>query len=307
MRSSRARRYSAAVHDICAVGHVTRDRVRIGEDERDQPGGSAWYLGLALRCLGRNTAVVTRLAARDEALLAELEAAGARLHRIHGPRTTVFENTYVGGDPDQRVQRVEAVAEPFEAEDLGDLRARAFHLGPLTSEDMSAEFVAAVSARGPVWLDLQGLVRRVTGHEISNGPWPGLEEALQHTAVAKADDAEAALLTGEADPERAAARLEGMLGVAPREAVVTLGRRGSLIRAGGRLHRVATVPARQVVDATGCGDTWLAAYLHRRLASDDVAAAGAFASAASTLALERRGPLAATAAEVAAAVQRLPG
>ena len=54
------------------------------------------------------------------------------------------------------------------------------------------------------------------------------------------------------------------------------------------------------MDATGCGDTYLAAYLARRLTTDDLAECGAFASAVAGIKIEAFGPFRGTAAEVAA-------
>ena len=39
------------MYDGCAVGHITRDRIRIGNEVREQPGGAmnpARYMGPAL-------------------------------------------------------------------------------------------------------------------------------------------------------------------------------------------------------------------------------------------------------------------
>ena len=63
------------VYDVCAVGHVTWDRIRIGDEVREQPGGAVYYFSLALRRLGRNVAVVTKMARSDASpLLMELTA-----------------------------------------------------------------------------------------------------------------------------------------------------------------------------------------------------------------------------------------
>ena len=90
----------------------------------------------------------------------------------------------------------------------------------------------------------------------------------------------------------------------PKEVVVTFGSRGSVICSGGRLHRIPPVKTTGVVDATGCGDTYLAAYLHRRLKSEDVERAGRLASAAASLTLEQFGPFQATERDVEGALAR---
>jgi sugar/nucleoside kinase (ribokinase family) len=62
---------------------------------------------------------------------------------------------------------------------------------------------------------------------------------------------------------------------------------------------IAAVPPRRTVDATGCGDTYLAAYLARRLDSDDLRECGEFAAAAAAINLEAFGAFRGSAAEIA--------
>jgi sugar/nucleoside kinase (ribokinase family) len=102
---------------------------------------------------------------------------------------------------------------------------------------------------------------------------------------------EAALLTGESDPETAAARfLEAGLGTyaAGRHlpaggpagsgaVVIKLGADGCLICTRSRTIHGPGFLAR-TVDTTGAGDTFVAAFLSRILAGDDLADAGRFAN-----------------------------
>lgn len=284
--------------DVCVIGHVCRDRVQIGGQFAERPGGTAYYAPIALRRLERSCATITKLAAVDRTeLLSELRSAGVALSVLESPRTTHFSNVYGEGDPDTRRQQASAVAAPFRAQDLNGARARVFHLGPLTAGDMDADFVAAVATRGTVSLDVQGLVRRVDAGAVSPAPWTHAAEGLKHVALVKADAAEARELVGERDPERAA-RAIAELG--PREVIVTLGRHGSLVLCEGRAHRIRALAPRHLVDPTGCGDTYMAAYLHRRLAGAEPARAGEFAAAVATLALEVPGPFRGDAAQAQA-------
>ncbi|NIR38379.1 MAG: ribokinase, partial [Actinobacteria bacterium] len=74
---------------------------------------------------------------------------------------------------------------------------------------------------------------------------------------------------GAGAPEEAARRIAEL---GPREVIVTLGGDGSVVLARDVLHRIEAHPPSRLVDATGCGDTFLAAYMAHRLGSDDVAA-----------------------------------
>lgn len=278
------------MHDICVVGHVTRDVVkRKGRVTETLPGGVAHYAGVALASLGLDTAVVTKLAEPDAgALLGPLAAAGATIYRRASPATTRFENLYTGSDLGHRRQRVDTVAAPFAPADLGEVRARMFHLGPLTEGDMSVAFLDAVAARaGRVSLDVQGFTRRLVAGAVRRVDWTEKTRGLARVGLVKADLEEARTLTGEDDPERAARALAAL---GPEEVVVTLGGAGALVWAGGRAYPIAAVAPRALVDPTGAGDSFMAGYLFRRLRSDDIAAAGRFAAALSACKLARIGP-----------------
>ncbi len=174
------------MHDICVVGHVTRDLVRReGRVAESLPGGVAHYAGVALASLGLDTAVVTKLAQEDAgALLAPLAAAGATVTRHASPATTRFENAYTGPGLARRHQRVDAVAAPFAPADLGEVRARMFHLGPLTEGDMSVAFLDAVAARaGRVSLDLQGFTRRLAAGALRRVDWEQKREGLARVGL----------------------------------------------------------------------------------------------------------------------------
>jgi sugar/nucleoside kinase (ribokinase family) len=56
----------------------------------------------------------------------------------------------------------------------------------------------------------------------------------------------------------------------------------------------AYIPTTSVVDATGCGDTYMAGYLYQRSKCIPVQGAGEFAAAMATLKIEASGPFTGT-------------
>lgn len=89
------------------------------------------------------------------------------------------------------------------------------------------------------------------------------------------------------DPDPAAG-LARLMELGPRQAVVTLGSRGSLGFDGKHVHRQPAYPVR-AVDTTGAGDVYHGAYIHGILAGWDMAACMRFASAAAALKCEAVG------------------
>lgn len=279
---------------VLVVGHVTRDRIVVDDGPpRTQPGGSAFYAAAVHARLGMPTALATCLAARDRArLLQPLTDLGVAVTALGAPATTTFENTYHGGERSQRVLRR---APPLKPRDIGGLAARAIQLGPLTPGDIPPATVIAARARC-AWLalDLQGMLRRISGGRVH--PARRVDPALLAQAdIVKVGQGEARLLCGLADPRLAALRIAGWSGG---EAVVTLGAAGALIASGTHLYEVQPVSMAPVVDTTGCGDSFLAAYFARRLLGDPPPAAGRFAAGVAALSATRAGPFDGDAAEV---------
>jgi sugar/nucleoside kinase (ribokinase family) len=286
--------------DVCAIGPVARDINSVGGTEYPpQPGGAAYYSTMVYVALGLGTAVVTRVAPADEAvLLGELRAAGVEVFNLPTGTTTTFRNHYDPAEPDARRQRVDAIAAPIRVGDLPPVAARIWQIGPLTSRDVELGVIdRCVEAGGLVGLDVQGLTRRIVAGAVEAAPPARRLDELDRLDVLKADDTEILILTGVTEVPAAAARVRDA-GV--REVLVTKASRGSTVLGPDGALAVEAVVPRRHVDPTGCGDTYLAAYLASRLDSKELRACGAFASAAAALKMESVGPLRAGRTEILA-------
>lgn len=286
--------------DVCLIGHVTKD-INLFNNlaSKEIPGGTVYYAAMALQSLGLETAVISKASKEDaDEIMASLKRIGVRTYCSATAVTTVFENDYRGEGLEFRDQRVRSVASAFDRHDLRELRAKFFHLGPLTNGEMSVGFLKAASRRrGRVFLDVQGFLRRIEHGQVRMVDWRDKREGLDHVDILKANLPEAKILSGEDDVERAARAIADL---GPREVVVTLGGEGSLLLASGRAYRVPAFRPRTIVDPTGCGDSYSAGYIFCRLQSDDIEAAGRFGAAVATLKLQRYGPFVGSTREVRA-------
>jgi len=114
-----------------------------------------------------------------------------------------------------------------------------------------------------------------------------LEQAGPRIDWWSGNQAEAAVLTGLADPDRAAAELAaGRRG----GAVVRLGAAGCLLAPAGQPPRRLPAPAVSVLDTTGAGDAHVGAFVAGLLAGLDPVNAAARATVAAAVAVTRRGP-----------------
>jgi sugar/nucleoside kinase (ribokinase family) len=289
--------------DACVIGPVARDVNAIGGREQPpQPGGAAWYSSMVYAALGLAVAVVTRVAAADEpALLGGLRRHGIAVFNLGARVSTTFRNIYDPANPDLRRQRVDAVAPPIRVRDLPALDARIWQVGPLTGADVSAGVIArCIATGGLVGLDVQGLTRRIAGGAVGPARPARRPTHLRRLNVLKADEEELLIHTGAGE---LAAAVDKVRHAGVREVLVTQASRGSTIYGPDGAIAIDPLPPRRNVDPTGCGDTYLAAYLAARLASDDLRACGMFAAAAATLKMESAGPLDAGRSEILARLQ----
>ena len=133
------------------------------------------------------------------------------------------------------------------------------------------------------------------GEKVYPIDWKDKKEALKYIDILKVNEHEAEVLTGFKDPKQAALQLAAW-GV--KEVLLTLGSLGSLIYAEGKFHKIPAYPPHEVVDATGCGDTYVLGYLYMRNKGASYEEAGCFAAAMSTIKLEKSGPFSGTEEDV---------
>ena len=280
------------MNDICCIGHITLDKIITPKQTVYMPGGTSYYFSHGI-CHLKDHAhykLVTSLASSEYQSVNELRAKGINVEVIPSRYTVYFENKY-GENQNNRTQRVLAKADPFTVEKLKHLEARFFHLGSLLSDDFPLEVIKFMSSKGILSVDAQGYLREVRGEKVYPVDWEEKREALKYIDILKVNEHEAAVLTGSSDYDEAVHLLHEW-GV--KEVLLTLGSEGSLIYAENKLYRIPAYPPREVVDATGCGDTYMLGYLYMRNKGASYAEAGTFAAALSTIKLEKSGPFCGT-------------
>lgn len=256
------------------------------------PGGTSYYFSHGISHLNdwKNYKLVTSLAPSEYSSVDELTGKGLNVEIIPSKKTVYFENSY-GINQNNRTQRVLAKADPFTVEKIQHIEAKIFHLGSLLSDDFSLDVIKYLSKKGILSVDAQGYLREVRGENVYPIDWCEKKEALTYVHILKVNEHEAKVLTG-LDDYQAAARQLAEWGV--KEVLLTLGSEGSIIYAENSFYYIPAYPPKEVVDATGCGDTYMLGYLYMRNKGVSYEEAGCFAAALSTVKLEKSGPFSGT-------------
>lgn len=274
--------------DICCIGHITKDKIVTPNRTVYMAGGTSFYFAYAINQLPKDVSfsLVTAMDPTETEPVEKMRQAGIDVTLNASRNTVFFENIY-GENQNERKQRVLAKADPFTIQQLEHIDAKVYHLGSLLSDDFSPEVVKYLSNKGHVSIDVQGYLREVKDEKVYAIDWKEKKEVLKHTYYLKVNEIEMETITGVKDAHEAA-KLIHFWGVT--EVIITLGSEGSLIYVDDTFYEVPAYAPHEVVDATGCGDTYSAGYLYKRLQGATPTEAGKFAAAMCTIKLEHNGP-----------------
>ena len=250
------------MNHVLVIGSATIDRVEQLGISAVKMGGVVTYAGITFRKHGLHTAVVSNIAAQDVGLFRILRRQNIQLFNGVTKTTTMFVN-HVDGNG--RWQEMPVRAAPITA---GQLQSTIrgvdhIHLGPLHPLDIERELLRLVPEKG-IWvtLDVQGYVRRVEKGKVRPGISEDLHEALLACTVIGADRTELQVILDAyqmgIDELMNAYKLS--------EIVVTNGSEGGrVVLMSGEVVSYKAPRVKSVVDATGAGDVFFAAYLVSRL------------------------------------------
>lgn len=274
--------------DICCIGHITKDKIVTPNRTVYMAGGTSFYFSYAINQLPKDVtfSLVTAMDPTEKEPVEKMLKAGIDVSMNASRNTVFFENIY-GANQNERKQRVLAKADPFTIQQLEHVDAKVFHLGSLLADDFPTEVVEYLSRKGRVSIDVQGYLREVRDKKVYPIDWKEKLKVLKHTYYLKVNETEMETITGLKDAHEAA-KLIHAWGVT--EVIITLGSEGSLVYVDDKFYEIPAYPPHEVVDATGCGDTYSAGYLYKRLQGATPTEAGKFAAAMCTIKLEHNGP-----------------
>ena len=276
------------MYDICTIGHITLDKVVTTQSVNFMPGGTSFYFSKAIQKFDVDYRLITAVAAAELPIVEQLQKEGIEITTLPSEHTVFFENIY-SQNQDHREQNVLYKADPFtkEVAFLPNIDAQIYHLGPLLSDDISVELLKALAKKGMVSLDIQGFLRFVKNQKVHYTDWVDKDEALAHVSILKANEYEMEVITGQKEI-RAGALYLAEMGV--KEVIITLGSKGSVIYTDGNFYEIPAFKPKQVVDATGCGDTYMAGYLLKKIKGGNPQEAGEFGAAMATIKIQSSGP-----------------
>jgi len=263
-----------------AIGQVTHDRY----DGAIVPGGCAFYGAKTWQSLGAEVKLVTAVGA-DFQCHAELEQ-GIEVCQTIGDYTTVFTNTYPEDGP--RIQWVEKTAPRLEPGPWARESFDVAFLAPVFGEMELDKWRSAVGAK-VVGLGLQGFLKKAGGahptdatvREVVANGFEIIPEDFEGIDAVFFSEEDIAVFANE-DLVRTLKRLVPLV-------VMTQGEKGSMVFHSQETFRIGVAPPSRVIDPTGAGDTFAAAFLFGMALELNPLDAGRLAAAAASIVVEGQG------------------
>jgi len=289
-------------YDVVFLGHVSKDIIVTHEKTQTMIGGAVVYSAIAAKRINAEVAALTKLSVEDLAALQVFEEHGVPVIQGASRQTTSIRNTYLSPDRERRTCEALSIADPFTLSDIPEnMTAGLYYLGGLIKGEFPEDFVEELAKRGRLAIDVQGFLRVSENGPMVFRDWERKREMLPLVHFLKTDAAEAEVLTGEKDPERAA-RILNAWGA---DEVMVTHNAGVAVYAGGSASS-APFTARNLTGRTGRGDTCFSAYCTWRRGHDP-AESCLFAAALTSLKMETPGPFRGSANEVQTAIaERYP-
>lgn len=272
---------------ITVIGSTTKDRIIIEKQGKDysQSGGGVYYSSMTLVALGVDVIAIPLLAKEDASMLDALTHPKIALHPIWTAETTTYVMRFPHVTMDICEKQLLATATGITwSNTVADTisTSAAIHVSPLSPNEFDPFFYKNLRShfKGLISLDGQGFVR---------GELPNIEAFIPGTIdILKCDDTEILQLT-RCPTEEAAIKTALSWGIS--EILVTRASRGSTIYSKTSAHHIPATPPSKIIDATGCGDSYIAGYLHQRTLEKSPLDAAHFASQVAAKNIEHQGAL----------------
>ena len=274
------------------IGPLTRDTILRDGMKYHSTGGAVYYQAAVLSRLGADVTAVLTLSEGDKELLNAFSK-DINIIPLYFEKTMEFENIYPNHDPNHRIQKANVPKNPVEPnnlpKDIGSYDA--VILCPLAPLDIPIETIEHISKYNvPIYLGAQGYLRQLKDHKVILKPWGNFKKFLRYINLVFIDEVEARIIIekGVHELELVGSELSQF---GPDEVIITRGDRGALIYTSisGHTYKIPAFPPMQSMDPTGLGDTFMAAYIDKRMETSDPETCGIFASMASTMKLEKIG------------------
>jgi hypothetical protein len=258
---------------IVAIGPVTSDLIITKNTKQSKTGGAVYFQAFVFEEFFPDYLIITNCG--DSSLINDFPNE-SKVKLIKKDNTHYFINEYPNND-DERIQSSNFPNIPIIKDDLSDILPEnidAFIVNPLNAFDFPSETVNYLkSFNVPIYMSLQGFLRYPSEKINENTYSISLELTSEKISLISDIDG---LFLDESESEILFEN-NNLKDFNIDEIIITDGSKGSRVLAD-KEYRIQPVKCDKVIDSTGCGDTYMAAYISKKLTSQSILKSADFAS-----------------------------
>ena len=274
---------------ILTIGKVTKDCIITPSRQYSQIGGAVFYHTLTLNSLNVNVESIISIGDDDIKLLDDIRS---KVHIISTEKTMQYTNIYY--ENLRRRQKANLTKNPILPEDININPGNITDvlLSPLSPYDIPPETISYFKQHNiQTVLIPQGYLRQTDNrNNVIPREWKNKDLYLKNTDILCLDkkEAETAFKINIDNDENIKHIIKKHN---LKQLIITKAEKGSTIYTRSDKYEIPVIKAQREVDATGLGDTYIAAYISKLGECDDVYESGLFASITAKEKLEHVGPL----------------
>lgn len=248
---------------LVLVGHISRDIMidYLGNETRII-GGAVIYASAVYQAINLDVKVISKLPKTEDNLKLELEKSNINWIIKKSKEMTSIRNHYFTEDKERREAILLSKADSFELKEIIDENSDIYCLAGLFVGEIPDSVIIPLSKKGKVALDAQCILRK--SDEKGNmlyTDWENKKTLIPYLTYLKVDAAEAEILTGFSDTEKAIRQL-GAWGA--KEVMLTHNTQ-VMVLSDNKIYTCAYSNSNNS-GRTGRGDTTFAAYIAWRKA-----------------------------------------
>lgn len=274
---------------ILAIGPITKDYIITPEEEYFQIGGAVFYQTLTLTRLNYNVISIISISKDDMKLLDEIDA---DIKYVFADKTMEYTNIY-----NQKLKRRQKAILPKnpiypEQININLEEISSVLLSPLSPYDIPIETITYFKENDiKTILVPQGLLRQTdNNNNVIERDWNDIDQYLKDVDIICLDKYEAKKAF-KIDSTKDELIIKILKKHNLEQIIITKAEQGSTIYTEDNIYNIPAIKTKHAVDATGLGDTYIAAYVAKLEESNNIYESGLFASITAKEKLENKGPL----------------
>lgn len=274
---------------ILTIGPVTKDYIISPYDKYYQIGGAVYYQTMTLMQLKKDVISIISIG-RDDVEILDDALKNQKL--ILQEKTLEYTNIY-----DKNLNRTQKAGFHENIIDIKDIESNLTTvkyaiISPLTPQDISPETISYIRKNNiTTVLVAQGYLRTTDDNgNVIEREWTDREKYLKNTDILCLDENEA-LLAFQTNELKEKIFKNALNEYEIEQIIITQAENGSTIYTKEKTYKIPAIKTDKIIDATGLGDTYIAAYIAKLDETNDTYTSGIYAAITAKEKLKTKGPI----------------